>query len=69
MSTKRTTMGDRIRMLRERRGLSQQALAVLCEVNASQVHRWERGRNEPSVESLRALARALDVSLDELIGK
>ena len=66
---KAKTMGERIKALREGRALSQQALAVLLGVSVSQVSRWERDEQEPSVSSLRALARELAVSLDELIGR
>ncbi len=37
-------LGDRIRALRERQGLSQSALAAKLGVNPSTVTRWERGR-------------------------
>jgi transcriptional regulator with XRE-family HTH domain len=37
-------LGDRIRMLRERRGLSQAALAGQLDLNVSTVVAWERGR-------------------------
>jgi transcriptional regulator with XRE-family HTH domain len=37
-------IGDRIRMLRERQGLSQAALAAKLDLNASTVTAWERGR-------------------------
>lgn len=37
-------LGERIRALRERRGLSQAALASKLGVNASTVGNWERGR-------------------------
>ena len=37
-------IGDRIRMLRERQGLSQVALAAKLGLNASTVVRWECGR-------------------------
>jgi transcriptional regulator with XRE-family HTH domain len=37
-------IGDRIRMLRERQGLSQAALAAKLGLNASTVVAWERGR-------------------------
>lgn len=37
-------LGDRIRMQRERRGLSQAALAEQLGLNASTVTAWERGR-------------------------
>ena len=37
-------IGDRIRILRERQGLSQVALAMKLGLNASTVVNWERGR-------------------------
>jgi transcriptional regulator with XRE-family HTH domain len=37
-------LGDRIRVLRERQGLSQVALAARLGLNASTVVAWERGR-------------------------
>lgn len=37
-------LGDRIRMLRERQGLSQAALAEKLGLNVSTVVAWERGR-------------------------
>jgi transcriptional regulator with XRE-family HTH domain len=37
-------LGDRIRVLRERQGLSQAALAEKLGVNTSTVVAWERGR-------------------------
>jgi transcriptional regulator with XRE-family HTH domain len=37
-------IGDRIRILRERQGLSQVALAAKLGLNASTVVNWERGR-------------------------
>jgi transcriptional regulator with XRE-family HTH domain len=36
--------GERIRMLRERQGLSQSALAQKLGLNTSTVNAWERGR-------------------------
>jgi transcriptional regulator with XRE-family HTH domain len=37
-------LGDRIRMQRERQGLSQAALALKLDLNVSTVVAWERGR-------------------------
>jgi transcriptional regulator with XRE-family HTH domain len=62
------TVGGRIKALRTARGLSQQALAVACGVAVSQVSRWERGESEPSLDSLRTLAHALQTSTDAIVG-
>ena len=57
-----------LKKLRERVGLSQEALARLIGVTSKTVSNWERGSNPASltVPQMKALCRALDVTLDEL---
>jgi transcriptional regulator with XRE-family HTH domain len=55
-----------IRELREERGWSQFELAGRIGVTPSAVYNWERGKNEPRLSQLRALARAFGVPMDEL---
>jgi transcriptional regulator with XRE-family HTH domain len=62
-----TELGDRLRAARVRRGLSLRSLAEQVGVSASLVSQVERGLAKPSVNTLYALARALDVSFDELL--
>lgn len=62
------TMGVRIRARRQQKGMTQQDLAVAVGVALTQVYRWESDLAEPSLSSVRALARALETSLEELIG-
>ena len=51
---------------RRRAGLSQNALASHCQVNASYVNRMESGeRNRPTVEVVTSFARALQLSQRE----
>lgn len=68
MAATTTTTGDRLREIRQRRGLSQNALAVKAELHPSSVSRIECGRHEPTLETLRALAAVLRVKLDALAG-
>ena len=65
MSTATTIFGKRLRILRERAGLSQTELAFRCNLEQPHISRWERGGAEPRFESLVQLANALGVSLDE----
>lgn len=51
---------------REWRDLSQAALSRQSGVNRVQINDIEHGRKSCSVETLRKLAEALDVSMDEL---
>jgi transcriptional regulator with XRE-family HTH domain len=60
-------MGDRLRAARTERGLSLRALADRVSVSPSLISQVERGLARPSVNTLYAIARELDVSLDGLL--
>ena len=55
-----------LRVYRDLRGLTQAALAARAGVNRVTVTEIETGRKQGSVTTLRALANALDVALDDL---
>jgi transcriptional regulator with XRE-family HTH domain len=58
---------DRLRELRTAAGLTQQELAVKAGLSMSAVAHLEGGRiPDPRLSTLKALARALGVSLDDL---
>lgn len=60
--------GERaLRVYRDLRGLTQAALAKQANVNRVTVAEIETGRKQGSVATLRALANALGVSLDDII--
>jgi transcriptional regulator with XRE-family HTH domain len=56
-------IGQRIRQLRERAGLSQNEVGALLDVSYQQVQKYERGINSVSVEKLQRLAQALRVPM------
>ena len=56
-----------LRVWREYRGLSQVALAAASGVNRVQIADIEAGRKTGSVETVKKLAAALGVGLDELV--
>ncbi len=60
-------IGDRLRVARAGRGLSLRALADRLGVSPSLISQVERGLAKPSVNTLYAMARELEVSLDELL--
>lgn len=60
-------LSNRIRALREEKGLRQEDLAGLLSVSASAVGMYEQGRREPGVEALVAMAGIFGVSLDYLL--
>jgi transcriptional regulator with XRE-family HTH domain len=57
---------DRLSTLRKRRGWTQESLGNELGVTSVAVARWERGQAEPHAGKRRALARALDVSVEQL---
>jgi len=56
-----------LRVYRELRGMTQAALAEKAGVNRVTVAEIETGRKQGSVATLKALAGALSVSLDDLV--
>lgn len=61
------SLGEAIRRLRLERDISQESLALLAEVDRSYVGRVERGDNNVAVLTLVKLARALNVSVCDLM--
>jgi transcriptional regulator with XRE-family HTH domain len=59
-------VGQRIRSLRERQGLTLRALAERCGLSITAISLIERGENSPTVSSLHLLASALGVSIIDL---
>ncbi len=58
-----------IRANRESRGLSQEALAELANLNRSYLGEIERGVAVPSIETMEKLALALSEKLSDLISQ
>lgn len=61
-------IAENIRALRAQRGMSQAELAERIGRKRSAVGNYESGVREPDLDTLRALAEALNVSVSELIG-
>ncbi len=62
------TIGATIRTLRRERGLSQEALAALAQIDRSYMSSVERGLRNVSVLNVARIAVALDVPLRDLLG-
>lgn len=60
-------IGKRIRMLREKKGFSQQDFANECGIEKSNYHRIESGRINPSIYTLQRVAYHLQISLRVLV--
>ena len=61
------TVGGRLRSRRELAGLTQETLAERLHVTRQTISNWEGGKSLPDIESLKALAAALNVPIEQLI--
>ncbi len=59
---------ERLREIREKRGLSQRELARLCGFAEVMIYRYETATSDPSSAFLTLIAQKLDVSADYLLG-
>ena len=62
------TLGATIQRKRSERGLSQEQLAERVGVSRQAVSKWEVGDAIPDTDKLIPLARALGITVDELLG-
>jgi transcriptional regulator with XRE-family HTH domain len=60
--------GAKLNKLRMSKNLTLEQLAFEAEMELSQVHRIEKGKINPTLTTLNALARGLKISLAELVG-
>jgi len=59
-------IGERIRMYRTRKNLSQDALGELAGLHGKYIGQLERGEKNATLESVEKVARALDLSFEVL---
>ncbi len=61
---------EKLRYIRTKKGLTQKSLALLTGLSQPYINELEKGRKlNPSYEVLVKLARALDVSINDLVGE
>lgn len=63
-----SVLGDRLRQLRNSRGLTQREVAEKLDIGVSTLGMYEGGRREPDLETLKRLARFYGVTMDYLTG-
>jgi transcriptional regulator with XRE-family HTH domain len=66
-SPRRAALGQAVRRRRLKRGLTIEALAAAADMHPTFLSGIERGRHNPSIEKLWALADSLDCTLTELV--
>ena len=67
MSSLLSALGQGIRQVREDRSLSQERLAELAGLHRTYVSSVEQGRRNLSIENIQKIAKALGVSMTEII--
>lgn len=60
---------ERLRMLREKEGVSRIVLSQLCGLPDGAIRKYERREATPTVDSLIAIADHFEVSVDDLLGR
>ena len=60
-------LGRRLSELREKRGLSQTQLADIAEIGRAHLSQIENGAVAARIDTLYAIAQALDLKLEELL--
>ena len=58
---------EKLRELRQNKGLTQEELAEALYVSRTAVSKWESGRGYPNIDSLKELSHFFSVSVDDLL--
>lgn len=67
-STNKSKIAENIKKYRSRLGISQDRLSKLADVTYNTIIKIESGANKnPTIETLSKIAKALNVSVDDLI--
>lgn len=63
------TVNERIKAIRERRGLTQKELALMADVSPSEICAIEKRMRSPQTDTIRKIGAALEVSVSLLLGE
>lgn len=64
---RKQTLWDKIKELRKKKKLSQDALAKIAQIPTASVSQVEAWGGNPTIRTLVSITRALDTSIDELV--
>ena len=59
--------GEKIKKLRRAKMLTQRKLGELCKIDEANIRKYENGKLNPSLPTIRKIAAALEVSISELV--
>lgn len=60
-------LNEKLKELRNSRGLTQEELASALFVSRTAISKWESGRGNPSIDSLKEISSFFSITLDELV--
>ena len=60
-------LGQHIKELRKKKGISQIDLAYDCDFEKQNMRRIEAGKTNPTIKTLLKIAKALNISISELV--
>lgn len=63
------TLGEKIKELRTRQGITQETFAEHLNVSRSAVAKWESDIGVPEIVNLKAIAKTFGISIDELLNE
>lgn len=61
------TIGEKIKLLRTEKGITQETLAENLNVSRSAIAKWETNSGVPEVSNLKIIAKLFNISVDELL--
>jgi transcriptional regulator with XRE-family HTH domain len=64
-----TSVGKKIKMIREQKEMTQHGLAVLCGFEKASMSRIESGQANPTIRTLYKISKALGVHISHLFKK
>ena len=60
-------LGEKIKLYRERRNMTQSEIADILGVKAATISKYEAGTLDPNIESIKKLAQTFGITIDELL--
>lgn len=61
------TFGDKLKLIRTKHGMTQEAFAEKLHVSRSAIAKWEANNGMPEISSLKIISQVFQVSLDDLL--
>ena len=68
MKTVEIDFGKRLKDIRRAKGLTQDQLAELLNTSQRMIAHYERQNNRPRIDTIKTIAEALNVPIEELVG-